>query len=102
METRAVTHTDLEKFKTEIIQEILMAMKKQPAQDRKPYLKTYQVIELLGISKGKLQTMRDDGSIPFTQLGGVILYDREDILELLKSNKHALHGNDRRRKPKAG
>lgn len=47
------------------------------------WLKSNDVKELLGISHGKLQDLRDRGLIPFTKLGGVIFYDRIEIEKTL-------------------
>lgn len=47
------------------------------------WLKSNDVKELLGISHGKLQDLRDRGLIPFTKLGGVIFYDRIELEKTL-------------------
>jgi hypothetical protein len=41
---------------------------------------------MLGISPGTLQTLRLNGTIPFTKIGGVLFYDEEDINRLFESN----------------
>lgn len=47
------------------------------------WLKSGDVKQMLSISHGKLQDLRDRGVIPFTKLGGVIFYDRREIEKLL-------------------
>lgn len=47
------------------------------------WLKSSDVKDLLGISHGKLQDLRDRGLIPFTKLGGVIFYDKREIEKIL-------------------
>ena len=44
------------------------------------------VCEKLGISKRTLQTLRDTKAIPYTTLGGRILYPESGIFEVLKKN----------------
>lgn len=56
---------------------------KQTSSNDNRWLKSTDVKELLGISHGKLQDMRDRGLIPYTKLGGVIFYDRKLIEQIL-------------------
>lgn len=56
---------------------------KQNSTTESRWLKSNDVKELLGISHGKLQDLRDRGLIPFTKLGGVIFYDRNEIEKML-------------------
>ncbi|RFC54032.1 helix-turn-helix domain-containing protein [Brumimicrobium aurantiacum] len=51
-------------------------------------LKSHQVQRMLGISPGTLQNMRVNGTLPFSKVGGVIFYDKQDILDLIEENKH--------------
>lgn len=59
---------------------------KQNSTTESRWLKSNDVKELLGISHGKLQDLRDRGLIPFTKLGGVIFYDRNEIEKMLLKN----------------
>lgn len=59
---------------------------KQYSTTESRWLKSNDVKELLGISHGKLQDLRDRGLIPFTKLGGVIFYDRSEIEKMLLKN----------------
>ena len=45
-----------------------------------------EVCELLHISKRTLQTLRDEGSIPYTTIGGKILYPESVLYETLRKN----------------
>ena len=56
---------------------------KQNSTNENRWLKSNDVKELLGISHGKLQDLRDRNVIPFTKLGGVIFYDRLEIEKIL-------------------
>jgi hypothetical protein len=51
------------------------------------WLKSHQVQRMLSISPGTLQTLRINGTIPYTKIGGVILYSPEDIQGVLVKNK---------------
>lgn len=43
--------------------------------------------KLMSISKRTAQNWRDEGKMPFSQIGAKIYYLREDILDLLRSRK---------------
>lgn len=45
-----------------------------------------KVLAILKISPRKLQTMRDNGQIPFSQIDGKIYYKTSDVEKLLRSN----------------
>ncbi|MBI1837751.1 MAG: helix-turn-helix domain-containing protein [Flavobacteriia bacterium] len=92
MAANIITTEDLEQFKVELFSELKMLIEsngngsepKEPNQPR--WLKSYQVQRLLGISPGTLQTLRINGTIPFTKLGGTILYNQDEIHKLIQSN----------------
>lgn len=45
-----------------------------------------QVMRILKISERKLQSMRDNGTLPFSQIDGKIYYRTSDVERLLNSN----------------
>jgi carbamoylphosphate synthase small subunit len=45
-----------------------------------------KVLAILKISPRKLQTMRDNGALPFSQIDGKIYYRTSDVELLLKQN----------------
>ena len=53
------------------------------------YLKSAEVMEMLQVSPGTLQNLRINGTLPYTKIGGIILYEYEEILEVLKVNRVA-------------
>lgn len=53
----------------------------------KKWLKSNEVMELLGLSSSGLQNLRINATIPYTKLGGVIYYDYVDIQNILEKNK---------------
>ena len=44
------------------------------------------VCKLLHVSKRTLQTLRDEGAIPYTTIGGKILYPESALYETLRKN----------------
>lgn len=78
---------DLENFKQEIIGAVSRLLDNQDRPKGKVWLKSYQVLKLLGISPNKLQDIRDKGLLPFTKIGGVFYYDQEEIDRMLESHK---------------
>jgi Helix-turn-helix domain len=87
-----VTIGDLEAFKLEIITIISQAIKNSKGLKTKKWLKSSEVRKLIGVSPGKLQTIRETGLLSFTKIGGNIYYDQEDIIKLFENNK--VHKNE--------
>lgn len=50
------------------------------------YLTTEQVMTYLHISRRTLQNYRDRGIIPYTAIGGILLYPESKIKEVLERN----------------
>jgi hypothetical protein len=85
-----LTKEDLEQFKEELLSEIKLILmsseqSNEPLKESK-YLKSNQVQRLLSISPGTLQNFRINGVIPYTKIGGIILYPKEGIEKLLEDN----------------
>jgi Helix-turn-helix domain len=87
MEIELVTLSDLENFKKEIITEIKKLLSHQNTETEKRWLKSKEIQQLLGISPGTLQTLRNRAMIPFTRLGGVIYYNREEVKKVLEKSE---------------
>jgi predicted DNA-binding transcriptional regulator AlpA len=92
MEVSLVTTQDLVDFKSELYQ--LLQTVKEEIIDSKPqpdketvWLKSHQVERLLGISTGTLQNLRVNGTIPYSKIGGIIFYDKEEIKKVMEDNK---------------
>ena len=83
-----ITREDLEQFKQELLAELrrpsLRVSKQEP---QKEWLKSYEVRKLLGISPNTLQSLRLNGTLPFTRVGGLIYYAYEDIRRLMEEGK---------------
>jgi len=91
MAANIITSEDLEQFKWEFLELIKEHIdssisKVAPAKEERQWLKSHQVQRLLGISPGTLQTLRINGTIPFTKIGGIIFYDKKEIEKIMEFN----------------
>lgn len=82
-----ITIDDLQQFKKQLLEELLLALKKQTGAVTKKWLKSHELWRLLKISPGTLQTLKSTGVIPYTKIGGVHFYDYDDIQKLLEAGK---------------
>lgn len=60
-----------------------------PGQSRPPkeVLSNREAMAFLDLSKSTLQRYRDDGTLPYSKLGGNVYYEREDLLHVLRQNR---------------
>lgn len=82
-----VTLDDLEDFKRELLIGIQAIVSQSTTVQPKKWLKTYEVKKMLNISHGTLQTLRNNGTIPFSKVGGIIYYDAIEINKVLEARK---------------
>jgi hypothetical protein len=87
MATTVLTLEDLQDFKKELLQELKTLFPTQNSGSEKKWLKSKEVRSMLGISPGTLQTLRINGTIPYSKMGGVIYYDNEEIQRILQANR---------------
>jgi predicted DNA-binding transcriptional regulator AlpA len=85
--SQLVTIKDLEEFRTKLLMDIKMMPEGHLNKTSKRWLKSYEVRKMLGISPGTLQTLRNNGKIPFTKIGGLTYYDAAEIDHILSSTK---------------
>lgn len=71
-------------LRDQLISEFKSILKSIKPKDERKWLKAFEVRKLLNISAGKLQYLRDRGTIPFTKLGGVTYYDVEKIEAMME------------------
>jgi len=83
MSALIITTDDLQEFKIELLEEIRAIVSEQKAATTKQWLKSVEVRRLLNISPGTLQTLRINGTLPFTKIGGTNYYSFNDIDKLL-------------------
>lgn len=83
MSVEIITKEDLQHFRKQLLEDLQqMLSKRQSAQFPKRVLKSAEVRRLLQISPATLQTLRINGTLPFTKVGGTIYYRCEDIEKL--------------------
>ena len=79
-----LTIGDLEKFREDLLKEIKYILIQKQTPPEKQWLKSGEVRNLLKISPGTLQHLRNTGKISFTQVGGTFYYDYEAIRAMLE------------------
>ncbi len=87
MAATIITTEDLYDFKLELFGELKKLLQEKKTVAIKKYLKSAEVMEMLKISPGTLQNLRINRTLPFTKIGGIILYDYSEILRILQENK---------------
>jgi len=87
MSATIITTEDLYDFKLELFGELKKLLQEKKTVEIKKYLKSAEVMEMLKISPGTLQNLRINRTLPFTKIGGIILYDYSEILRILQENK---------------
>jgi len=75
-----ITKKDLEAFKQELF--ALLGANK-PAE--LTWMKNADVRAMLGMANAKLQTLRVNGSLPFSKIGGTYFYKRADVEAMLEN-----------------
>ena len=91
MPAQILTTDDLMEFKIDLLEDIKKLLWQNGIQPVKKVLKSPDVRKMLNISPGTLQTMRINGTLPYSKVGGVIYYEMDDIQKMLSGNK--IHRN---------
>lgn len=79
-----VTIGDLERFRDDLLREIKHLLSQKQFAPQRQWLKSFEVRNMLKISPGTLQHLRDTGQLPFTKIGGIIYYDHEAIRSMME------------------
>ncbi|MGN6639037.1 MAG: helix-turn-helix domain-containing protein [Mucilaginibacter sp.] len=87
-----VTLKDLDNFKNELLTEVKKSIKETNGHPTKRWLKTNEVRKILGISVTTLLTLRINGILPYSKVGGVLYFDYDDILKVMEERKIS-HGH---------
>ena len=82
-----VTVQDLQELKAEIISEIKLIIGNSTT--KKKWLRSSEVMEMLSISSGTLQSLRINRDIPFSKMGGTLYYERAQVVKALNKSKAA-------------
>ena len=83
MPLELLTRKDLLEFKIDLFNELKKLLSK-PQEDQKRYLKSREVLQILRISPGTLQNLRQNKTLPYRQMGRILYYDPEDVAILFK------------------
>jgi hypothetical protein len=83
--SQLVTLDDLEAFRVKLKMDIKMMLEVNATKPAKRWLKSVEVRKLLNISLGTLQTLRNNGKLPYAKIGGLIYYDAHEIDRILGS-----------------
>jgi hypothetical protein len=86
MSVTILTKEDLQEFKKELLQEIKATLEQGPAKPKK-WLRSPAVREILQVSPGTLQTLRINGTLKYSKIGGIVFYDYDHIQKLLESQE---------------
>lgn len=86
MITPILTKADLDQFKQDVINEI-KSLLQNSKQEKARWLKNAEVKQMLKMSHSTLQSLRANGTLTYTKVGGTIYYDAEEINKLLEQNK---------------
>ena|SRR5260221_13502454 len=86
MAVELITKEDLQEFGRNLLNDLKAILHTKPAK-QKQWLKSKEVRKLLGISPGTLQNLRINGTLSFTSMGNILLYDYDDIEAVLEQNK---------------
>jgi hypothetical protein len=87
MPTKITLTDDLREFKIDLLNELRKMVKEHNDQPVKEWLISNEVCNLLDISSVTLQNWRDNGTLPYTIIGGVISYNYQDIKNILTDNQ---------------
>lgn len=85
MSVNILTKEDLSQFKEDLLTEIKETLLQSKPQI-KQWLKSDEVKDLLKVSASTLQTLRINGTLTYTKLGGIIYYDYSHIEKVMKDN----------------
>lgn len=87
MPVHVATWEDLQEIKEDFLKEISQLIQDRIKPPKKTYLKSSEVKSMLKISTGTLHTLRVNGTLPFYKVGGIILYEKEDIIKIIEENR---------------
>ncbi|CDF80291.1 helix-turn-helix domain-containing protein [Formosa sp. 3Alg 14/1] len=87
MATKIITSEDLSTFKTELLQDIKNLLTDHAKIGFKKHYRTSEVLKLLQISSTTLKTLKVNGTLPYSKIGGTCFYKAEDIQHMLEDNR---------------
>lgn len=88
LRNQIITTDDLYEFKLQLFEELEKLLTKNNHKPAQQYLKSAEVMKMLKVSPGTLQNLRINGTIPYTKIGGIILYEYKEIIRVLRENQY--------------
>jgi response regulator of citrate/malate metabolism len=83
-----VTKEDLAIFKQELIDELIAFYQTtRPRKETREWLKTWEVMKIFNMSKGKLQSLRANGTLTYSRVGKNIYFKYAEIMALMEQNQ---------------
>ncbi|MCC9137536.1 helix-turn-helix domain-containing protein [Pontibacter silvestris] len=84
MSVEIITKEDLQLFRLQLLEDLRELLSRKQAPAPKQVLKSAEVRKMLKISPATLQTLRINGTLPYTRIGGTLYYRSEDIERLME------------------
>ena len=81
----------------EALKELASELKKLNKQPKSSWLSTKEAATMLQVTTRTMQNYRDEGRIPFSQIGSKIYYKESDIEDFLELHYHEAWTNEGRR-----
>jgi len=78
-----ITKGDLAEFKNALITELKEIINHNPQPQK--WIRSAEVKKIMNISSGTLQTLRINGTLPFTKIGSIHYYKYEEVLKIFNS-----------------
>lgn len=79
-----ITPEDLEAFRLQLLSDIEKLLATHDKITLNKWIRSADLLSKLKISPGTLQSLRNNGKLPFSKLGGLIFYDQNEINKLLE------------------
>ena len=90
MSVEIVTKEDLQAFRLQLLNDLKALFFPSVQSEKKEWLRSREIRKMLRISPGTLQSMRINGKITPTKIGGIFFYRKDDLDKLLDSNDESL------------
>ncbi len=81
--TEKKTHEALAAKMEQLFQAVAKLLHLLGDKQEKKWLTTYEVCQVLKISKRTLQTLRDNRTLPYTKIGNITYYKEEDVVSII-------------------
>ncbi|MDX9694328.1 MAG: helix-turn-helix domain-containing protein [Bacteroidales bacterium] len=88
MEIKLLTSDEFDSFKSKVFRDLDELKSMLNNRSNKPtWIKSSEVKRLLGISHSTLQNLRNNGTLEFSRINGIIYYQIANVEKILEQNK---------------